>query len=75
MTQINPNEINNVHDLWKVANNQINRLQQDNAELARTHEIANMMGKMIGGMKLKLETLIAAKIKPTKNNMPEILSS
>ena len=67
-------KIETVHDAWRVAAGQIELLQKDNRELNRTHEMANMFGKMHNMLRLKVEALKAAKIPPSVKNVPEVMS-
>lgn len=67
--------IRNVHDLWTAAAEQVERLKKDHKEVARTHEMGAMFGKMNAAMKLKLESLKACKIAPDVKNMPEVMSA
>ena len=67
-------KVETVHDAWRVAAEQIELLRKDNRELNRTHEMANMFGKMHNMLRLKVEALKAAKISPSVKNAPEIMS-
>ena len=68
-------KLKNVHDVWTVGAEQIEALKKDAKELARTHEMANMLGKMRNAIRDKLEAMKMAKIIPTPANLPEIMSN
>ena len=68
-------KIETVHDAWRVAAEQIEALKKDSRELNRTHEMGNMFGKMHNMLRLKVEALKAAKICPTVQNVPEVMSN
>lgn len=67
--------IRNVHDLWAVAAEQVDKLKKDHKEVNRTHEMGAMFGKMNASMKLKLEALKLCKIAPDVKNMPEVMTA
>lgn len=67
-------KIETVHDLWRVADEQVAALRKDAKEMNRTHEMANMFGKMNAAMKLKVEAMKLAKVAPSFKNIPEVMS-